>query len=47
MRMQDKVAIITGAESGIGLATARRLVDEGARVRLSGRILYIPKRIMA
>jgi NAD(P)-dependent dehydrogenase (short-subunit alcohol dehydrogenase family) len=32
MRMQDKVAIITGAKSGIGLATARRLADEGARV---------------
>jgi NAD(P)-dependent dehydrogenase (short-subunit alcohol dehydrogenase family) len=32
MRMKDKVAIITGAKSGIGLATARRLADEGARV---------------
>lgn len=32
MRFQDKVAIITGAASGIGLATAKRLASEGARV---------------
>ncbi len=32
MRFQDKVAIITGAASGIGLATAKRLGSEGARV---------------
>jgi NAD(P)-dependent dehydrogenase (short-subunit alcohol dehydrogenase family) len=35
-RMQDKVALITGGESGIGLATARLLVSEGARVHLVG-----------
>lgn len=32
MRLKDKVTIITGAKSGIGLATARRLSQEGAKV---------------
>src|SRR3954449_13060287 len=31
-RFRDKVAIVTGAASGIGLATAKRLGSEGARV---------------
>jgi len=32
-----KTIVITGGGSGIGLATARRLVDEGANVILAGR----------
>jgi NAD(P)-dependent dehydrogenase (short-subunit alcohol dehydrogenase family) len=32
MRLKDKVAIVTGAGGGLGLAIARRYVEEGARV---------------
>lgn len=35
MKLKDKVAIITGAASGIGLATARVFAAEGARVVLA------------
>lgn len=33
-RFKDKVVLVTGAASGIGLAVARRFLDEGARVVL-------------
>src|SRR3979490_521788 len=35
LRMKDKVAIVTGAASGIGEAIARRFCEEGAIVLLS------------
>ncbi|TQM29101.1 SDR family NAD(P)-dependent oxidoreductase [Nocardia bhagyanarayanae] len=36
-RFDDKIALVTGGTSGIGLAAARRLLDEGARVIVTGR----------
>lgn len=35
MRFKDKVAIVTGAASGIGLLTSRKYAEEGAKVVLT------------
>ena len=36
-RLEGKIAVVTGGNSGIGFATAQRFVQEGAFVFISGR----------
>ncbi len=36
-RLDNKVAVVTGGTSGIGLATAKRFAQEGARIFVTGR----------
>ena len=36
-KLEGKIALVTGGNSGLGLATARRFVDEGAFVYITGR----------
>lgn len=36
-KLDGKIAVVTGGNSGIGLATAKRLVNEGAYVFITGR----------
>jgi NAD(P)-dependent dehydrogenase (short-subunit alcohol dehydrogenase family) len=46
-RLDNKVAVITGATSGIGEATARLFVAEGARVVVAGRSVERGERLAA
>src|SRR5260370_37697000 len=36
-KLEGKIALVTGGNSGIGFATAKRFVNEGAYVLLTGR----------
>ncbi|WP_422349879.1 SDR family NAD(P)-dependent oxidoreductase [Flagellimonas sp.] len=36
-KLENKVAVVTGATSGIGLATAKKYLEQGAKVVLTGR----------
>lgn len=47
MRLKDKVAVITGATSGIGKATALRFAEEGAALVLTGRRIELGEKAAA
>jgi len=36
-RLEGKIAVITGANDGVGLSSAKRFVKEGAQVYITGR----------
>ncbi len=47
MRLKDRTSIVTGGASGIGAATVRRFVDEGARVLIADRNLAAAQALAA
>ena len=42
MRLENKIALITGGASGLGLATTERFVAEGCRVLVTDILLLVP-----
>jgi NADP-dependent 3-hydroxy acid dehydrogenase YdfG len=36
-QLKNRIAVVSGGSSGIGLATAKRFVEEGAYVFIGGR----------
>jgi len=36
-KLDDRIAVVTGGSSGIGMATARRFIEDGAQVVITGR----------
>ena len=47
MRLENKVAIVTGAASGMGAATARRFAKEGAKVVVADMLEAEGKQVAA
>lgn len=36
-KLENKIAVVTGGTSGIGLATAKELIAQGAKVVITGK----------
>jgi glucose 1-dehydrogenase len=47
MKLKDKVAIITGATKGIGVAIAEEFIKEGAKVVVTGRSVDLGEKVAA
>ncbi|MFB5630459.1 MAG: SDR family NAD(P)-dependent oxidoreductase [Nitrosopumilaceae archaeon] len=47
MRLKDKVAVVTGASSDIGISIVKKLTEEGAKVVLLGRKLDVLEKARA
>jgi len=43
-KLEGKIAVVTGANSGIGLATAKQFVNEGAYVFITGAVMQSRRR---
>lgn len=46
MKLKDKVAIVTGATKGIGVAVAEEFVKEGAKVVITGRTVKLGEEVV-